>query len=80
MDQEIIAGIGNIYSDEILWEAKVNPFKEASKLSDEELKQIYKAIKNILQKAVILKGTSISDYRDIGGKKGFCPYLSTRFF
>jgi len=71
MNQEIIAGIGNIYSDEILWHSRVNPFKEASKLSNKELKEIYGAIKDVLQEAVKLKGTSISDYRDINGKKGF---------
>jgi len=70
MNQEIIAGIGNIYSDEILWQAKVHPEKDALKLSEKELKRIYKAMKDILKKAVDLGGTSISDYRDIEGKKG----------
>jgi len=70
MNQEIIAGIGNIYSDEILWEAKVNPFKNTFQLSEKELKEIYKAIKKVLLKAVRLKGTSISDFRDTEGKRG----------
>ena len=70
MDQEIIAGIGNIYSDEILWEAKIHPFKEIKRLSDEEIKRIYGAMQKILKKAVKLGGESISDYRDIEGKKG----------
>lgn len=71
MDQNVIAGIGNIYSDEILFEAKIHPEKEVSKISEKDLKKIYLAIKNILKKAVNLKGTSISDFRDIEGKKGF---------
>ena len=70
MNQEVIAGIGNIYSDEILWQAKVHPEKNALDLTEKKLKDIYKAIKEILKKALDLKGTSVSDYRDINGKKG----------
>jgi len=70
MDQTVIAGIGNIYSDEILWEAKIHPFKEIKKLSDEEIKKIYEAIKKILNRAIKLKGDSMSDYRLITGEKG----------
>jgi len=70
MNQEVIAGIGNIYSDEILWEAKVHPFKDVSKLKEDNLKKIYQALRKILKKAVKLGGESISDYRDIEGKKG----------
>ena len=70
MDQEVIAGIGNIYSDEILWQAKVNPFKEIKKLSDEEMKKIYEAMKEILKKAIAARGESISDFRRITGEKG----------
>ena len=70
MDQEVIAGIGNIYSDDILWTAKIHPFKPGNKLSDKETKDIYTAIKQILTKALKLRGTSISDYRDTAGKEG----------
>ena len=70
MDQNVIVGIGNIYADEILWQAKIHPFKPANKLSNEELKEIFLAMKQILQKAVNLRGTSISDYRDTAGKSG----------
>ena len=70
MNQEIIAGIGNIYSDEILWMAKINPFKSANQLKIKELKAIYSAMKIILKKAVKLRGTSIGDYRDTAGKAG----------
>ncbi len=70
MNQEIIAGIGNIYSDEILWTAKINPFKSANQLKIKELKAIYSAMKIILKKAVKLRGTSIGDYRDTAGKAG----------
>jgi len=70
MDQEVIAGIGNIYSDEILWKAKIHPFKKVNKLSEEELKRIYKAMKEILPKAIEVGGESISDYRRPSGERG----------
>lgn len=70
MDQTVIAGIGNIYSDETLWEAEVHPFKDVSKLSEEELKKIYQAMKKILGRAIKVKGESISDFRRISGEKG----------
>ncbi len=71
MNQEIIAGIGNIYSDEILWEAKIHPFKDISKLTGDELKKIYSATKKILKRAIELRGESFSDFRDPEGKKGY---------
>ena len=71
MDQKIIAGIGNIYSDEILWEAKIHPLKDVSKISEERLKKIYFAMREILKKAIQLKGESISDYRRISGERGY---------
>ena len=71
MDQTVIAGIGNIYSDEILWRAKVHPFKEISQLSEKELKNIYQAIRKTLPLAIKLCGESISDYRTLSGEAGF---------
>lgn len=71
MDQTVIAGIGNIYSDEILWQAKVHPFKEISQLSEKDLKNIYQAIRKTLPLAIKLCGESISDYRTLSGEVGF---------
>lgn len=70
MDQEVMAGIGNIYSDEILWEAKVSPFRRVGDLSKKNLLDIYKAIKKILKKGIKARGESFSDYRMPNGKKG----------
>jgi len=70
MDQTVIAGIGNIYSDEALWRAKIHPFKDISKLKEKELKELYKNIREVLKKAIELQGESISDYRTPTGKKG----------
>lgn len=70
MDQSLISGIGNIYSDEILWEAKINPKRRADGLSAEQLKKIFFAAKRILKKSIKLGGDSMSDFRGIDGKKG----------
>jgi len=70
MDQEIIAGIGNIYSDEILWQAKVHPLRKVKDLTPKELKKIFLATKDLLSKAIELGGESISDFRHINGSKG----------
>jgi formamidopyrimidine-DNA glycosylase len=70
MDPYIIAGIGNIYSSEVLWQAKIHPEKSVAKLSDSELKLLYQAIKKVLQLAVKLGGESFSDYRKVDGSKG----------
>jgi len=71
MDQEVITGIGNIYSDEILWKAKIHPFKETKQLSDEEIKRIYNAMREILPKAIELGGESISNFQRISGERGY---------
>ncbi len=70
LDQTNIAGIGNIYASEILFEARLNPRRKIETLKPVEIKRLFQAIKIILQKAVEQRGTSISDYRDIDGQKG----------
>jgi formamidopyrimidine-DNA glycosylase len=70
MKQELISGVGNIYSDEALWEAGIHPLVSAEKISDKKLKKLYIALRSILKEAVSLGGTSIDDYRTPKGKKG----------
>jgi len=70
MDQTVIAGIGNIYSDEILWRAKIHPLIAVKDLKNKDLKNIYLAMIGVLKKAIKLKGDSMSDYRLISGEKG----------
>lgn len=70
MNQTVIAGIGNIYSDEILWTAKIHPLKRIQGIKEEEMKRIYVSMKEVFKKAIRLKGDSISDYRLITGEKG----------
>jgi formamidopyrimidine-DNA glycosylase len=70
LNQSFVSGIGNIYSDEILWEARISPFRKANSLSEKETKIIYQTILKVLKKALALKGDSVSDYRLITGEKG----------
>jgi formamidopyrimidine-DNA glycosylase len=70
IDQSIIAGIGNIYSDEILWRTGVHPERKVSKLKEREIKLIFKAIKETLTKGINFGGDSMSDYRNIHGLPG----------
>lgn len=70
MDGAIVAGIGNIYASEILFDANVLPHRTIASLTRKELRTIYESTKNIIKKAIALRGTSVSDYRDGQGKKG----------
>ena len=70
MDQNLLAGIGNIYRSEILFEAGVDPRRKVSDLKPKEVEGIFKQIKKILRKAIKMRGTSDSDYRDTSGAPG----------
>lgn len=70
MDQKVLAGIGNIYSDEILWESRVKPERKPASLTNSELKRMWLAMKKILNKSIKMGGDSMSDYRNIDGEKG----------
>jgi len=69
-DQSLISGIGNIYSDEILWRARVHPLSHPSRIPDKNLRAMFRAIKETLKKGVRFGGDSMSDYRNIKGEKG----------
>ncbi|MGL1935193.1 MAG: bifunctional DNA-formamidopyrimidine glycosylase/DNA-(apurinic or apyrimidinic site) lyase [Fibrobacterales bacterium] len=70
LNQEVIAGIGNIYVDEILFREKLNPLTTPSSLSDDAIGSILKTTKAVLKKAVLNKGTTFSDYVNSYGEKG----------
>ncbi len=70
MDQTLLSGIGNIYSDELLWLANVRPDREVSSLSKNEFTQLYNSMKKILLKGIDFGGDSTSDYRQIDGARG----------
>lgn len=69
-DQKQIAGIGNIYADEILYDAKIDPRRLTADLKEDEIKMIYYSIKKILKLGVQHQGSSIKDYVNHEGKKG----------
>ncbi len=70
MDQRRIAGIGNIYACEILHQARLDPWQKAKSLSSNDWMKLRAATRRILQRAIANRGTSISDWRDLFGKKG----------
>jgi formamidopyrimidine-DNA glycosylase len=70
MDQEIMAGVGNIYADESLWRAGIHPEERVKNISTKSLKDLYTAIVVTLNKGIDFGGDSMSDYRNIKGERG----------
>lgn len=70
LNQKNIAGLGNIYVDEILWRAKVRPTRKMDSLNLREVKAIFQAIKPVLRLAIKHRGTTFNDYVDADGKRG----------
>jgi len=70
LDQRLIAGIGNIYADEILHRAGIHPRRPAGGLKEDELRRLYDAIRGVLTEAISYRGTSKRDYVDGEGRPG----------
>ncbi|MBI4134607.1 MAG: bifunctional DNA-formamidopyrimidine glycosylase/DNA-(apurinic or apyrimidinic site) lyase [Candidatus Sungbacteria bacterium] len=70
LDQSCVAGIGNIYSDEILWVARIHPLRKGSNLAEAEVRRIFQAMRDILKLAIKTGGTSIRNYRKPSGQYG----------
>ena len=70
MDQTFIAGIGNIYADEILWDADYHPLTRTENLNGNDLNKIFNSTVKILKRAIKYQGSSVDDYRMPSGKKG----------
>ncbi len=70
LNQKNIAGIGNIYADEICFHAKINPLRKANSLTQKELAILINSTKYILEKAITLRGTTFAHFIDANGKKG----------
>lgn len=70
LDQQHLAGIGNIYADEILFAARLSPLRPAGSLSPAEVERLAAAIREKLEEGVRLRGCSISDYVDAAGQAG----------
>jgi formamidopyrimidine-DNA glycosylase len=71
MDQRLLGGVGNIYANEALFEAGVRPRRRAASLTGAELARVAEALRAVLERAVALGGSSISDYRDGNGNPGY---------
>jgi formamidopyrimidine-DNA glycosylase len=70
LNQSFIAGIGNIYADEILFEAKLHPLTPVSMLGEGEFSRLWEAMRFILRKAIEFRGTSIRNFRDAEDQEG----------
>lgn len=90
LNQEIIAGLGNIYVDEVLAKSHISPLRQASSISHDELKEMLANAKEILDKAIVNKGTTIRSYTSSLGVTGnyqsfllvhtktICPYCNEK--
>jgi formamidopyrimidine-DNA glycosylase len=71
LNQRFVRGIGNIYADEALFRAGIHPEARAARIRNERARKLYEAIHAVLTEAIAAGGSSISDYVDAEGRKGF---------
>lgn len=72
LDQSIMSGVGNIYADEALWLAKINPLRSCEKLDLREIQTVIKAAKKVMARAIKAGGTSFDDlYINVNGESGY---------
>ncbi|HXR38425.1 MAG TPA: bifunctional DNA-formamidopyrimidine glycosylase/DNA-(apurinic or apyrimidinic site) lyase [Terracidiphilus sp.] len=82
LNQALLTGVGNIYADESLFRAGIRPRRRAGRLTRAELERLRLALRSVLEQAIRLGGSSVSDYVDADGVRGFfqlqhCVYLRT---
>jgi len=70
LSQRVVAGIGNIYADESLFESGLDPRTEVSRLGPRRLERLFLAVRKVLSDAIAFKGTTVRDYRDGNGREG----------
>lgn len=70
LDQSVLRGVGNIYADESLWRARIHPARLGSQLSKKEAQTLRKILREVLHRAIVLGGSSISDFLDSEGRPG----------
>jgi formamidopyrimidine-DNA glycosylase len=70
LDQTFLAGVGNLYADEALWEARLHPLRAANSLTPREVRRLAEAIKQVLVLGIERRGTSFSSYLDSDGTPG----------
>jgi formamidopyrimidine-DNA glycosylase len=71
LNQSLLHGVGNIYADEALFRAKIRPRRMAARLTTQELDRLHGAVQKVLREAIRLGGSSVSDYVDAAGERGF---------
>jgi formamidopyrimidine-DNA glycosylase len=71
LNQKLLRGVGNIYADESLHRAGIRPRRRASRLTGEELARLRRAVQQVLREAIRAGGSSVSDYVNADGEKGF---------
>jgi formamidopyrimidine-DNA glycosylase len=71
LNQDFVRGIGNIYADEALFRARIHPTAIAGRLRQERLRRLHAAVREVLAEAIEGGGSSISDYVDPDGRKGW---------
>jgi formamidopyrimidine-DNA glycosylase len=77
MDQRVLAGIGNIYANEALWRAGIDPSRTANSISVAEGASLRDTIVGVLTESIAQRGTSFRDYRDANGERGgFAAHLA----
>ncbi|MCL6569643.1 MAG: DNA-formamidopyrimidine glycosylase, partial [Meiothermus silvanus] len=76
LGQEAVAGIGNIYADESLWQSRIHPERPANTLKPAEVKRLYKAIRDVMGRAVEAGGSTLSDnsYQQPTGESGYFQF------
>lgn len=74
LNQDFLRGLGNIYADEALFRAGIHPLAIASRIRGERARRLYQAITAVLTEAINAGGSSISDYVDAQGRKGFFQF------
>jgi len=74
LDQHVLAGLGNIYVDESLWEARLHPLRRANTLSEDDVARLFAAVRAVLTRAIENGGTTLRDYRDCEGEVGQHQY------
>jgi formamidopyrimidine-DNA glycosylase len=71
LNQKLLRGVGNIYADEALFRAGIRPRRRASSITRDHLAKLYAGLQQVLNEAIELGGSSISDYVDADGEEGF---------
>jgi formamidopyrimidine-DNA glycosylase len=74
LDQKFIAGVGNMYADEVLYATKINPWRPAGSLTQPEIKRLHREIRRILWAAIENKGASVDTYFRPDGSEGSAHY------